>query len=147
MSILISVQTDRLHKRVWETSQQAFCGAKYERGYPLSMLAAKLSTSPMNRFRKSLHPDFPVQNVGKIEKKAPQKPAVCAIMNIAYQGSFRLGKEQRIMSGKRRDNKNRILRSGESQSVQLPSNSTSRWTPLPLAIFFPLPGGFGTCTR
>ena len=27
-----------------------------------------------------------------------------------------------------------------------PSDSTSRWTPLPSATSFPLPGGFGTCT-
>ncbi len=33
---------------------------------------------------------------------------------IAYQGSFRLGKEHN-MSEKRRDSKNRVLRSGESQ--------------------------------
>ena len=31
--------------------------------------------------------------------------------------------------------------------IQLPSDSTSRWTPLPSAISFPLPGGFGTFTR
>ena len=31
--------------------------------------------------------------------------------------------------------------------IQLPSDSTSRWTPLPSAISFPLPGGFGTLTR
>ena len=31
--------------------------------------------------------------------------------------------------------------------IQLPSNSTSQWTPLPSAISFPLPGGFGICTR
>ena len=30
--------------------------------------------------------------------------------------------------------------------IQLPSDSTSRWTPLPSAISFPLPGGLGTCT-
>ena len=30
--------------------------------------------------------------------------------------------------------------------IQLPSDSTSRWTPLPSAISFPLPGGFGTLT-
>ena len=30
--------------------------------------------------------------------------------------------------------------------IRLPSDSTSRWTPLPSAISFPLPGGFGTCT-
>ena len=28
--------------------------------------------------------------------------------------------------------------------IRLPSDSTSRWTPLPSAISFPLPGGFGT---
>ena len=31
--------------------------------------------------------------------------------------------------------------------IQLPSDSISRWTPLPSAISFPLPGGFGTLTR
>ena len=31
--------------------------------------------------------------------------------------------------------------------IRLPSDSTSRWTPLPSAISFPLPGGFETCTR
>ena len=31
--------------------------------------------------------------------------------------------------------------------IQLPSDSISRWTPLPSAISFPLPGGFGICTR
>jgi len=36
------------------------------------------------------------------------------IIDVAYQGSFRLGKEHK-MSEKRRDSKNRILRSGESQ--------------------------------
>ena len=30
--------------------------------------------------------------------------------------------------------------------IQLPSDSTSRWTPLPSAISFPLPGGFWTLT-
>ena len=30
--------------------------------------------------------------------------------------------------------------------IQLPSDSISRWTPLPSAISFPLPGGFGTLT-
>jgi len=40
---------------------------------------------------------------------------VCAIMYRAYQGSFRHGEEHGEMSEKRRDNKNRILRSGESQ--------------------------------
>ena len=30
--------------------------------------------------------------------------------------------------------------------IRLPSDSTSRWTPLPSAISFPLPGGFGTLT-
>ena len=30
--------------------------------------------------------------------------------------------------------------------IQLPSDSTSQWTPLPSAISFPLPGGLGTCT-
>ena len=30
--------------------------------------------------------------------------------------------------------------------IRLPSDSTSRWTPLPSAIYFPLPGGFGTLT-
>ena len=30
--------------------------------------------------------------------------------------------------------------------IRLPSYSTSRWTPLPSAISFPLPGGFGTLT-
>ena len=31
--------------------------------------------------------------------------------------------------------------------IQLPSDSISRWTPLPSAISFPLPGGFGTLAR
>ena len=31
--------------------------------------------------------------------------------------------------------------------ILLPSNPTSRWTPLPPAISFPLPGRFGTFTR
>lgn len=31
--------------------------------------------------------------------------------------------------------------------IRLPSDFTSRWTPLPSAISFPLPGGFRTCTR
>ncbi len=30
--------------------------------------------------------------------------------------------------------------------IQLPSDSISRWTPLPSAIAFPLPGGFGNLT-
>lgn len=30
--------------RAWETSQQAFCKAKYGTGYPVPMLAAKLQT-------------------------------------------------------------------------------------------------------
>ena len=30
--------------------------------------------------------------------------------------------------------------------IRLPSDSTSRWTPLPSAISFPPPGGFRTCT-
>ena len=32
-------------------------------------------------------------------------------------------------------------------AIRLPSDSQSPTTPLPLAISFPLPGGFGTCTR
>ena len=31
--------------------------------------------------------------------------------------------------------------------IRLPSDSTSRWTPLPLAISFPLPDGFQMCIR
>ena len=34
-----------------------------------------------------------------------------------------------------------------SPHIRLPSDSTSRWTPLPSAISFPLPGGFETFTR
>lgn len=40
---------------------------------------------------------------------------MCYNIYSAYQGSFRYGKEHNEMSEKRRDNKNRILRSGESQ--------------------------------
>jgi len=31
--------------------------------------------------------------------------------------------------------------------LRLPSDFTSRWTPLPSAVTFPLPGGLGTFTR